>query len=66
MTAAFASASSPETKTVWSPPASWPGSTMRLVLIVFSVFTTRASGKRRWIRSPSESVLHTKSDGGMP
>ena len=33
---------------------------------MFSVLTTRVSGKARWICSPRESVSFTSSVGGMP
>jgi hypothetical protein len=42
------------------------GFAMSRAFIVFRALTTRAAGKARWIRSPSESVLATSSDGGMP
>ncbi len=40
--------------------------TITVALIVFSAFTTWASGNARWIRSPRLSSLHTDSVGGMP
>jgi hypothetical protein len=43
-----------------------PGSTITSQFIVFSAFTTLVSGNARWICSPSESVLETKSEGGGP
>ena len=42
------------------------GSTISSAFIVFRALTTRAAGKARWICSPSESVLQTVSEGGMP
>src|ERR1700740_698291 len=35
-------------------------------LIVLSPLTTRVSGNSRCVCSPSESVLHTVNDGGVP
>jgi len=65
VTSTFAAASFPQIITLWSPGTS-DGCTMTRQFIVFSAFTTRASGNSRWICSPSESVLHTVSDGGIP
>jgi hypothetical protein len=42
------------------------GSTITSQFIVLGAFITRACGKRRWICSPSESVLDTNSEGGVP
>ena len=39
---------------------------MTNAFIVFSVFTTRASGNARWICSPRLSVFTTDRTGGMP
>jgi hypothetical protein len=36
------------------------------LLTVLSALTTRTSGNSGWTSSPSESVLHTVSVGGMP
>ena len=47
------------------PPSS-PGETITEALIVFSAFTTRASGNAAWIRSARLSSLHTDSVGGIP
>src|SRR6266511_3709122 len=66
VTLAFAPESLPLTNTSWSPFATRFGLTMTMLVIVFKVLTTLALGKARWICSPSESVLHTISDGGIP
>lgn len=39
---------------------------MTKALTVLRVLTTLASGNVRWICSPSESVLETVNDGGIP
>src|SRR5690242_2896482 len=57
-TVALASRSFPLTN-ISVVSVSLAGSTMTLAFTVFKVFTTLDSGKARWIRSPSESVLHT-------
>ncbi len=64
-TSAFATSSFPQTKTSCSP-GTFAGSTITSWLIVFSAFTTRDSGKARWICSARLSVLQTKSVGGIP
>lgn len=42
------------------------GFTMSRAFMVLRVLTTRTVGKARWMRSPSESVLATNREGGMP
>ncbi len=64
-TVALAGASSPETKTVEDSPRVF-GSTISEAVMVFRVLTTFASGKARWICSPSESVSLTNMVGGKP
>ena len=65
VTRAFASASFPQTKRSCSP-GTRPGSTMTMAFTVFSAFTTRASGRARWICSARLSMFETESVGGIP
>ena len=58
-TGAFASMLFELTKTWWSPFATSGGWVMTRAVTVFSVFTTRVSGKARWICSVSESLPKT-------
>jgi len=61
----LAAGSLPDIKTEW-PPGMSPGFTITSALIVLSVFTTRASGNARWMRSPRLSVLELRMAGGNP
>lgn len=61
----LASGSFPATKMVCSPGTRL-GSIITCQKTVFSDFTTRASGKVRWICSPRLSVLAIVRVGGMP
>src|SRR5215510_5225564 len=65
LTSRLASASLPQRNKLWSP-GTRDGCTMTSQFIVLSAFTTRVLGNSRCTCSPSESVLQTVSDGGMP
>ena len=59
---AWRRSSSPAMNMSGSPPLR-VGSTMTSAMTVLSPFTTRAWGSRRWMRSPSESVVPTNRPG---
>jgi hypothetical protein len=61
----LAPSSSPLMNTACSP-GTRVGSTITWQFIVLSAFTTRASGKAAWIRSPRLSSLQKASVGGKP
>ena len=65
VTSRLAAASFPQMNRLWSPGTS-EGYTITAQLTVLSPFTTRVSGNSCWICSPSESVLQTVSEGGIP
>ena len=65
VTWALAPSSLPQTNRLVDSPTA-PARPSPLALTVFSAFTTRASGKARWICSPRLSSLQTPSVGGIP